>query len=103
YQDGMGGADLHDQLRLQRYSIQRTMKMRKYYLTIFLGLVDMALVNAYIIYRRVQAERAPGKAPPTHAEFMRLMQTALLGVGAADFEGDLSVRALVDTPVPPSP
>ncbi|GMF15187.1 unnamed protein product [Phytophthora fragariaefolia] len=22
YQDGMGGADLHDQLRLQRYSIQ---------------------------------------------------------------------------------
>ncbi|EGZ17074.1 hypothetical protein PHYSODRAFT_417411, partial [Phytophthora sojae] len=51
--------------------------------------------------RRAGAEvvdRAPGKAPPTHAEFIRLMQTALLGVGAADFEGDLFVRALVDTP-----
>ncbi|ETM41085.1 hypothetical protein L914_13117 [Phytophthora nicotianae] len=63
----------------------------------------MALINAYIIYRRVQAARAPGKAPPTHAEYMRLMQVALLSVGAADFEGDLSVRGLADTPVPPSP
>ncbi|KAE8895917.1 hypothetical protein PF007_g23783 [Phytophthora fragariae] len=63
----------------------------------------MALINAYIIYRRVQAERVPRKAAPTHPEFMRWMQTELLGVGAADFEGDLSVQALVDTPVPPSP
>ncbi|ETO58707.1 hypothetical protein F444_22915 [Phytophthora nicotianae P1976] len=102
YQDGMGGADIHDQLRLQRYSIQRSMKMRKYYLTIILGLIDMALINAYTIYRRVQAARVPGKAPPTHAEYMKLMQVALLSVGAADFEGDLSVRGLADTPVPPS-
>lgn len=28
YQNGMGGADTHDQLRLQRYSIQGTMKMK---------------------------------------------------------------------------
>ncbi|KAE9105260.1 hypothetical protein PF010_g13090 [Phytophthora fragariae] len=96
YQDGMGGADLHGQLRSQRYTIQ-------YYLTIFLGLIDMALINVYIIYRSVQAERAPRKAAPTHAELKQLMQTALLGMGAANFEGDLSVQALVDTPVPPSP
>lgn len=63
-----------------------------------LGLVDMALVNAYIIYRRVHAERTA-----THAEFMRLMQLSLLSVGAVDFEGDLSVAALTDSPVPPSP
>ncbi|ETO69761.1 hypothetical protein F444_13716, partial [Phytophthora nicotianae P1976] len=81
-----------------RFYSSRSMKMRKYYLTIFLGLIDMALINAYIIYRRVQAARAPGKAPPTHAEYMRLMQVALLSVGAADFEGDLSVRGLADTP-----
>ncbi|RAW32945.1 hypothetical protein PC110_g10726 [Phytophthora cactorum] len=31
YQYGMGGADIHDQLRLQRYSIQGAMKMKKYY------------------------------------------------------------------------
>ncbi|ETP27685.1 hypothetical protein F442_23038 [Phytophthora nicotianae P10297] len=103
YQDGMGGADVHDQLRLQRYSIQGAMKMRKYYHTIFLGLVDMALINAFIIFRRVQGDRTTGPAQPTHAHFMRVMQMSLLAVGASDFEGDLSVRALTDTPVPPSP
>lgn len=76
--------------------------MKKYYHTIFLGLIDMALVNAYIIHRRVKARLNPGRAPPTHAEFMRSMQVALLNVGAADFEGDLSVEALVDTSVVPS-
>ncbi|ETO58592.1 hypothetical protein F444_23030 [Phytophthora nicotianae P1976] len=91
YQDGMRGADVHDQLRLQRYSIEGVMKMRKYCHTIFLGMVDMALINAYIIYRRVQSERR--RASTTHAEFMR----------AADFEGDLSVETLAETPVPPSP
>ncbi|OWY94291.1 hypothetical protein PHMEG_00036018 [Phytophthora megakarya] len=75
------------------------MKMKKYYHTIFLGLVDMALINAYIIYRRVQSTAAPGRAPATHAEFQRLMQRALLDVGPANFSGDLSVEALVDTPV----
>lgn len=79
--------------------LQRAMKMKKYYHTIFLGLVDMALTNAYIIYRRIQGNLAPGKAPPTHAEFQRLMQTALLNIGPADFAGDLSVEALADTPV----
>ncbi|ETO77671.1 hypothetical protein F444_07150 [Phytophthora nicotianae P1976] len=72
YQDGMGGADIHDLLYLQRYSIQGAMKMKKYYHTIFLGLVDMALINAYIIYRRVQGNLTPG---------------------------NLSVEALADTPV----
>ncbi|ETL95657.1 hypothetical protein L917_06580, partial [Phytophthora nicotianae] len=56
YQNGMGGADTHDQLRLQRYSIQGAMKMKKYYHTIILGLVDMSLVNAYIIYRHEQSD-----------------------------------------------
>ncbi|ETL81095.1 hypothetical protein L917_18504, partial [Phytophthora nicotianae] len=58
----------------------------------------MALYNAYIIYRRVQSERR--RSSTTHAEFMRLMQQSLLSVGAADFEGDLSVEAMAETPVP---
>ncbi|ETN23372.1 hypothetical protein PPTG_21004 [Phytophthora nicotianae INRA-310] len=81
----MGGADTHDQLRLQRYSIQGAMKMKKYYHTIILGLVDMSLVNAYIIYRHEQSRLNAGKAPPTHAEFMGLMQAALLSMGPAVF------------------
>eukprot|EP00644_Phytophthora_capsici_P010282 jgi/Phyca11/123672/e_gw1.51.200.1 len=51
YHEAIGGVDVHDQLRLQRYSIQRSMRMRKYYKTIFLGFVDIALVNAFIIYK----------------------------------------------------
>ncbi|GMF39263.1 unnamed protein product [Phytophthora fragariaefolia] len=116
YQDGMGGVSgllqsyvlriFHDystDKQLLLCILQHTMEIRKYYRTIFIRLVDMALINVYIIHRRVQGERAAEKAPLAHAEFMRLMQTALLGVDAADLEGGLSVRALVDTPVPPSP
>ncbi|ETP03815.1 hypothetical protein F441_19293 [Phytophthora nicotianae CJ01A1] len=99
YQDGVGGADIHHQLRLQRYSIQGAMKRKKYYHTIFLGFVDMALINTYIIYRRVQGNLAPGIAPPTHAEFQHLIQTALFNIGPADFAGDLSAEALANTPV----
>ncbi|KAF1788375.1 hypothetical protein GQ600_11802 [Phytophthora cactorum] len=60
----------------------------------------MALVNVYTIYRQVQASQAPGKAPPTHAEFMRLMQMTLLNEGPADFEGKLSVEAGTATTAP---
>ncbi|ETI37959.1 hypothetical protein L914_15605 [Phytophthora nicotianae] len=58
----------------------------------------MALINAFIIFRRVLGDRTPGSAPSTHAHFMRLMQMSLLAVGMSGFEGDLSVRALTDTP-----
>lgn len=96
----MGGADVHDQLRLQRYSIQKPMRMRKYYQTIFLGLIDMALVNCYILHKLVFAKRFPGKTLPTHAQFMTTMQTALLGIVETDFVGDLSIEAMFESPVP---
>ncbi|GMF15153.1 unnamed protein product [Phytophthora fragariaefolia] len=51
YQALMGGVDRHDQLRLLRYSIQMSNRCMKYYKSLFFGLVDMAIVNAYIIYR----------------------------------------------------
>lgn len=47
----MGGVDVHDQLRLQRYNVQLIYKTRKYYKTLFLRLFDMALVNAFIVFR----------------------------------------------------
>ncbi|GMF41115.1 unnamed protein product [Phytophthora fragariaefolia] len=31
YADGMGGVDVHDQLRLQRYSLQKCVAFKKYY------------------------------------------------------------------------
>ncbi|OWZ16738.1 hypothetical protein PHMEG_0009414 [Phytophthora megakarya] len=50
----MGGVDVHDQLRLQRYSIQLQTWCKKYYKSNFLGLVDVAIVNAYIIFKEAQ-------------------------------------------------
>eukprot|EP00644_Phytophthora_capsici_P004065 jgi/Phyca11/108674/e_gw1.15.520.1 len=76
YHETMGGVDVHDQLRLQRYSIQRSVRMRKYYKTIFLGLVDLALVNAFVVHK-ITKERQ-GKSVPTHAEFMRRLHVDLL-------------------------
>ncbi|OWZ19008.1 hypothetical protein PHMEG_0006796 [Phytophthora megakarya] len=130
YLDGMGGAAIRDQLRLQRYSIQvyfvlmnltlyspyrvsdRTIVTLCYaasnenekVLSDYFSWVDRYGVGKRVhLYRCVQADRAPGKTPPTHAEYMLLMQIALLSVGAVNFEDDLSVRNLTDTPVPHSP
>lgn len=43
----MGGVDVHDQLRLQRYSLQRAVTFLKKYKSLFLGLVDLKVVNGY--------------------------------------------------------
>ncbi|KAE9243494.1 hypothetical protein PF004_g6108 [Phytophthora fragariae] len=82
YHRWMGGVDIHDQLRLQRYSLQLSVRFRKYYKTIFLGLVDMAIVNAFIVYREGQKQR--GEPTADHTEFLRELQAKLLPVTAAD-------------------
>ncbi|POM61415.1 hypothetical protein PHPALM_29573 [Phytophthora palmivora] len=48
YHRWMGGVDIHDQLRLQRYSLQLSVRFKKYYKAIILGLIDIAIfiVNA---------------------------------------------------------
>ncbi|KAE8980658.1 hypothetical protein PR001_g24222 [Phytophthora rubi] len=83
YQRWMEGVDIHDQLRLQRYSLQMAVVFRKYYKTIFLGLVDMAIVNAYIVYREAQKQR--GEPPADHAKFLRVLQAQMLELTPADF------------------
>lgn len=46
----MGGVDVHDQLRIQRYSLQLCIKYKQYCKSLFLGLVALAVINAYIVY-----------------------------------------------------
>lgn len=46
YHAMMGGVDRHDQLRLQSYSIQTGFRFRKYYKSLFVGLLDLAIVNS---------------------------------------------------------
>ncbi|KAJ8561970.1 hypothetical protein ON010_g7709 [Phytophthora cinnamomi] len=98
YHEGMGGVDTHDQKRLQCFSIQKAVRFEKYYHTIFVGLVDIDLINIFIIYSKLFARKYPGKPVPTHGQFMEEMQTTLLAVGPSDFEDDLSIDALFGNP-----
>ncbi|KAE8903139.1 hypothetical protein PF003_g12669 [Phytophthora fragariae] len=98
YHEAMGGVDVHDQLRLQRYSIQRSIRMRKYYKSIFLGLVDIAMVNAFIVHKLAMKKR--NKPVPTHAAFMRRLHADLLSQTKGDFSGGDDLEALVTEPLP---
>ncbi|KAE9317371.1 hypothetical protein PR003_g18488 [Phytophthora rubi] len=84
-----------------RYSIQRAIRMRKYYKTIFLGLVDIAMVNAFIIHK--MAMRRRGKPVPTHAAFMRRLHTGLLNQTSEDFSAGDDLEDLVTEPLPRQP
>jgi Transposase IS4 len=93
YQRYMGGVDVHDQLRLQSYSLQTSIRFRKYYKSLFLGLVDMALVNAYLTHKKTRCMNA--MAPMPRGEWMGVLQNQLL---------QLKMEDLIDTPsASPSP
>ncbi|POM70235.1 Hypothetical protein PHPALM_13354 [Phytophthora palmivora] len=88
YHRWMGGVDVHDQLRMQRYSVQLCYKTRKYYKTLFLGLLDMALVNAYIVFRHHKKlnDKRPEhkKHPPKHYAYFETLMTQLLAVDCTE-------------------
>ncbi|POM58673.1 Hypothetical protein PHPALM_36648 [Phytophthora palmivora] len=84
YHRWMGGVDVHDQLRLRRYSLLQQTKCKKYYKAVFMGLVDVAIVNAYIVNREVQKRRSAKL--DTHAEFLTRLQAQMLELTEADFE-----------------
>jgi hypothetical protein len=88
YQRWMGGVNIHDQPCLQRYSLQMAVVFRKYYKTIFLSLVDMAIVNGYIVYQEAQKQRA--EPPADHAKFQRVLQAQMLELTPADFTDAVS-------------
>lgn len=88
YHKWMGGVDVHDQLRLQRYSLQLQTWCKKYYKSIFLGLVDVAIVNAYIIFR--EAHKRNGGSPMSHAEFLVELHAQLLALTKYDFDESVS-------------
>jgi hypothetical protein len=92
YQRWMGGVDVHDQLRLQKFSLQLSTKFKKYYKSLFLGFIDLALVNAYISHK--EAAKMQGKHPMTRGDWLGVLQNQLLQIKAADFAG------VVPTPPP---
>ncbi|GMF52674.1 unnamed protein product [Phytophthora fragariaefolia] len=85
YQRWMGGVDVHDQLRLQKYSLQTSTKFKKYYKSLFLGFVDLALVNAYISHK--EAARLAGTVAMKRGKWYSVLQNQLLQLKPEDFAG----------------
>lgn len=56
----------------------------RYYKTIFLGLIDMALVSMYIVFKAHAKQQ--GRPTPRRDEFYETLQAQLLSVTAEDFE-----------------
>jgi hypothetical protein len=95
---GGGGVDVHDQSRLQRYSIQKCVSLRKYYKQVFLCIVDMAVVNGYIVHCWKQKQN--GEKPPTHAAYLRRLHVQLLALRTINFETQFNAEDLVSFPLP---
>jgi hypothetical protein len=83
YHKWMGGVDVHDQLRLQRYSLQLALRFKKYYKSLFLGLVDMALVNAFIVYKYKKTQH---EEQCSRDNFLSVLQNQLLSITEDEFE-----------------
>ena len=53
YHKYMGGVDTHDYMRMGRYSLQKSFQMRHWPKTMFLSLLDLCLVNAYVLWKLI--------------------------------------------------
>lgn len=97
YQRWVGGVDVHDQLRLQRYSLELAFVFKKYYKSNFLSLVNVALENTFIAYK--ESARQQGRAALRRDEFYQTLQAQLLAGTADDFSAiDVSARMLTLAP-----
>jgi hypothetical protein len=73
YQTAMRGVDTHDQLRLSGYSLLKSLVFKVWYKVFYIGIVDMALTNAYILYNHLHPEE-----PISHLQFFTSVQDGLL-------------------------
>ncbi|KAG3247313.1 hypothetical protein PI124_g7991 [Phytophthora idaei] len=87
YHKNMGGVDVHDQLRFQGYSLQRAVIFRKYYKSLFFGLVDLAIVNGYFAHRADPAGKTTRLF--THVQYTRKSHLERINIKNANmFEGN---------------
>ncbi|KAE9042694.1 hypothetical protein PR001_g6089 [Phytophthora rubi] len=101
YHRWMGGVDVNDQLRMQRYSVQLCYKTRKYYKTLFFGLFDMALVNAFIVFRH--HKKANNKRPAKHSAFFEELMEQLLAIDSAEAFKEIEEATSARDRIAPSP
>jgi hypothetical protein len=87
YHAFMGGVDIHDQLRLQRYSLQRALRFKKYYKSLALGLIDLAIVDGYVVHKAYHKNKE--SQPLTHVKYMIKLHLQLTQLQATDmYEGN---------------
>ncbi|KAG6572707.1 uncharacterized protein IUM83_18725 [Phytophthora cinnamomi] len=85
YQRWVGGVDVHDQLRRQRFSLQTSVRLQKYYKSLFLGFLDLAMDNAYLSHK--EACKPNGTTAMKRGEWYSVLQNQLLQLKAQDFQG----------------
>jgi hypothetical protein len=79
-----------------RYSLQLAIKYKKYYKSLFLGLVDLAVVNAYIVHN---ARRdADGLLKLSHVKVHKQLHLELCQLREEAWEGLRSTEDAVATP-----
>jgi hypothetical protein len=71
YQECMNGVDRHDYLRMATYSVQMSHVFRKWYITFFNAMIDLTLVNSFIIWKLLGHKS-------THASFNETVSLGLL-------------------------
>ncbi|GMF56181.1 unnamed protein product [Phytophthora fragariaefolia] len=85
YQRWMGGVDVHNQLRLQKYSLHTSAKFLKYYKSLFFGFVDLALVNSFLSHK--EAAAIDDKPVMKRGASFGVLQKQLLQLKTEDFAG----------------
>ena len=76
YHKFMGGVDQNDYMRMANYSIQSSYHARKWYKSIFLGLLDLALTNSYILWNMMHPNGTSNNY--TRSEFLYKLVEGLL-------------------------
>ncbi|ETL33123.1 hypothetical protein L916_14371 [Phytophthora nicotianae] len=97
YQTYMDGVDVHDQLRLQRYSLQLCIKYKKNYKGLFLGLVDLAIIDSYIVFNAARA--ASNLLKTSYIEFLKQLHLELCQLRDEDWEGLIVDETFQATPL----
>jgi len=77
YNQGMGGVDTHDQLR-ETFSIANRHGFKKYFIKLGLGLVDMAITNAWIHFDLVRRNGEKGKKKIGRYAFMDALANGMI-------------------------
>ncbi|KAG2989522.1 hypothetical protein PC121_g20815 [Phytophthora cactorum] len=101
YHCWMGSVDVHDQLWMQRYSVQLGYKSRKYYRALFLGPLVLVLVNAFIVHR--YHRKVNNKRPPKHFAFFEELMKQLLVVDTVEAFNDIAEATSMKERTAPSP